>query len=48
MKLATIILVQLTGLMAVAQETRPAKIEDLAELHTKAENGDVQAQFGLG
>ncbi len=50
MKLTPLVLVlfALTGLVALAQENKPAKSERVAELRSKAEQGDASAQFKLG
>ena len=47
MKLATLIFIMLTGLVALAQESTLAKPKDLAELRARAEKGDVSAQYSL-
>ncbi len=48
MKFATLILVTLTGLVALAQEAKPAKLEGFVELLARAEKGDAAAQVNVG
>jgi len=48
MKLATLIVVALVGLISLGQAADSTKPPDISELRAKAEKGDPAAQFYLG